>query len=118
MEKETERWLWWNVARHGAVLVLWIYYVVAWALYVFGKVKLDEWLTAMVVALLLTMIDVVEEVRKKPPVDVVVDMTVVVDRPVRVTDVKTKLNGKEPTSSSRAGSPDAGRVEEDKAKMN
>ncbi len=117
MEKTTKRLLW-DVFRHGMVMAMWINYVVVWALYIFGKVKLDEWLNAMMVALLITMIDVVEEVKKKPPVDVTVEMDVRVDRPVQIKDIKTKLNGKEPTSSSRTGSPDAGRVEEDRDKMN
>lgn len=117
MDKKTKG-LWWDVVRHGFMLGCWIVYIALLWGYALGKVKVEEIGIWTLIAILTTLVDVVEEVKKRPPVDVVVEMAVKLDRPARITDVKTKLNGKEPISSSGPSRVDASAVEEDKAKMN
>jgi hypothetical protein len=98
------------------MLVCWINFAAVLFAHAFGKVSEDTWVTAMLLSILVTMMNIVEEVKRRP--DATIELIMVVDRPTKVLDVKTKLNDKEPISSSGPSRADASAIEEDKRKMN
>lgn len=103
-----------NVVLYG----LWVCFVVTDVGWLFNRVSDKSFILVTLIVLLVQLAELTERMKDKPPLDIIVQMDITVDRPAKVLDVKTKLNGKEPTSGGRVGSSDATKVEEDKAKMN
>jgi hypothetical protein len=113
VKKKVAEWgwtLWFGLIQLG--------FVVAAICYLFHWIDTETMVVWFMLSLMTDLVELKRLMLKNPPVDVVLEMALTVDRPVRVIDVKTKLNGTEPTSGGRIGSPDATKVEEDREKMN